>query len=333
MPSALPNYNDVVAAANRVSSVVQKTPILTSTALDDMAGAQLFIKAECLQTTGSFKVRGAYNRLAQLTDAERKNGVVAYSSGNHAQGVSRAARRLSIPALIVMPSDAPKVKIEGVLADGAEIKFYHRQSESREEIAADIAADRGAVIVPSFDDPDIIAGQGTVGLEISEQVEPQLDHLVCCTGGGGLISGIALALSVRAPATKIWTAEPEHHDDWRRSLEAGKIVSNRPGTHSICDAILTPQPGEITWAIGKAYLAGGFAVSDDDVKHAMRAVYEHLGGLIVEPGGAAALAAALRGLPNEMRAKRVGIVATGSNVDADVHAACLGNSLRSHPPE
>ena len=326
MSADLPSYDDVAAAAERLALVARYTPVLTSSALDAAAGAELFVKAECLQTTGSFKIRGAYNRLAQLSDGARGAGVVAFSSGNHAQGVSRAAQVLDMPALIVMPSDAPQVKLNGVTADGADIHLYDRHTENREEIAADIAAKRGAVLVPSFDDPHIIAGQGTTGLEFAEQVGAPVDHLICCAGGGGLISGVALAFEQLSPNTQIWTAEPEHHDDWRRSLAVGEIVANKAGTHSICDAILTPQPGELTWAIGHPRLAGGFAVSDGEVKRAMRAAYDHLGNLVVEPGGAAALAAAVRGLPEEMRGQRVGIIATGGNVDPAVHAACLSNA-------
>jgi len=184
MTGRLPKFDDVVAAAARIQPVVRRTPILTSDALSEMAGAQLFLKAESLQITGSFKLRGAYNRLSQLSAEARKTGVVAFSSGNHAQSVARAAKLLSTPALIVMPKDAPQIKIDGVLADGADIRFYDRNSESREEIAASIAAERGAVIVPSFNDPDIIAGQGTVGLEIVDQVPEPADHLICCAGGG-----------------------------------------------------------------------------------------------------------------------------------------------------
>ena len=326
MTDSLPTFDDVKAAAKRIAGVAERTPVLTSPALSELSGAQLFIKAECLQVTGSFKIRGAYNRLAQLNEDERKAGVVAFSSGNHAQGVARAAKLLGMPALIVMPSDAPQVKTDGVLADGAEIRFYDRNSESREDIAAEIAAARGAIVVPSFNDPHIIAGQGTAGLEFAEQMDARLDHLICCTGGGGLISGISLAFEALSPQTKVWTAEPAHHDDWKRSLEAGEVRANAPGTHSICDAILTPQPGPLTWAIGKRLLAGGLVVRDDDVRLAMRAAYEHLGGLVIEPGGAAALAAALGGLPTELQGTRIGVVATGRNVDPAMHAACLAEA-------
>lgn len=322
---ALPNFDDVLAAAERVRGVARETPILTHAALDEMAGASLFIKAECLQVTGSFKIRGAMNRLAQIPLAQRAAGVVAFSSGNHAQGVARAARLLGMPALIVMPSDAPRIKVAGVEADGGEIRFYDRDTESREEIAAEIARARGAIIVPSFDDRDIVAGQGTAGLEFARQMEQRgesLDHLVCCAGGGGLITGVALAMNALSPGTRVWTAEPDGHDDWRRSLEAGDIQANAPGTRSICDAILTRAPGPLTFALGKRLLTGSLVVTDDDVRAAMRAAFRYL-KIVAEPGGAAALAAAVKGLPVDMRGKRIGILVTGGNVDAETFAGVL----------
>ncbi|MEL7541441.1 MAG: threonine/serine dehydratase, partial [Pseudomonadota bacterium] len=244
MKRKLPTRSDVAAAAKRINGHVETTPVLRSAALDDIAGAKLLIKAECLQQTGSFKLRGATNRLLQIPKKLTAAGVVAFSSGNHAQGVARAAKRLGMPALIVMPTDAPRVKVDGVKADGADVFLYDRNTESREAIAEDIAKKRGAIVVPSFDDPMIIAGQGTVGLEFAAQAKAQdeaLDHLICCAGGGGLITGICLGLNGASPDTKVWTAEPEGHDDWKRSLESGQILANEPGTRSICDAILTPQ--------------------------------------------------------------------------------------------
>ncbi|MEL7284708.1 MAG: pyridoxal-phosphate dependent enzyme, partial [Pseudomonadota bacterium] len=217
MKPRLPTRSDVVSAAKRIADHVAVTPIFQSKALDEIAGARLIIKAESLQQTGSFKLRGATNRLLQIPKKRREAGVVAFSSGNHAQGVARAAKQLGMWALIVMPTDAPAVKTEAVKADGAEVYLYDRNTENREEIAAEIARKRGAVLVPSFDDPMIIAGQGTVGLEFASQVkdlEMSLDHLICCAGGGGLISGISLGMSGLSPETKIWTAEPEQHDDW-----------------------------------------------------------------------------------------------------------------------
>ena len=325
MIAPLPVYDDILAAAGRVRGVARETPILTHAALDEMSGASLYIKAECLQVTGSFKIRGAMNRLAQIPPEQRAAGVVAFSSGNHAQGVARAARLLGMPALIVMPSDAPAIKVAGVEADGGEIRFYNRETESREEIAAQIAETRGAVVVPSFDDRDIIAGQGTAGLEFARQMaeaEIGLDYLICPAGGGGLITGVALAMEHLSPATGIWTAEPAGHDDWARSLKAGTIQANAPGTRSICDAILTPAPGGITFALGQRLLSGGLTVTDETVRAAMRAAFQYL-KIVAEPGGAAALAAALKGVPEQMRGARIGILVTGGNVDADLFARVL----------
>lgn len=329
MTLTLPTYKDVVAAKARIAPYVELTPILRSRVLDDIAGARLLIKAECLQQTGSFKLRGATNRLLQIPKDRRANGVVAFSSGNHAQGVARAARVLGMPALIVMPSDAPQVKIDGVEADGADIHLYDRNTESREEIAAKIAAERGAIVVPSFDDQMIIAGQGTCGLEFAEQakdLDQPLDHLICCTGGGGLITGIALALSKASPNTRVWTAEPEEHDDWQRSLETGRIQANAPGTRSVCDAILTPQPGELTWALGSKLLSGGCVVSDQHAFEAMRIAFRQL-KLVLEPGGAVALASALFRLPEAAKNTTVGVVLTGGNVDPKFFAKVLNRGV------
>lgn len=325
MTISIPTYEHVTAAGERLRGAVIETPVLRHGTLDAIAGARLYFKAECLQETGSFKLRGAMNRLLQIPVAKRATGVVAFSSGNHAQGVSRAAKRLGMPALIVMPADAPAIKVAGVEADGAEIRLYDRETESREAIAAEIAEARGAVLVPSFDDSDIVAGQGTCGLELAAQMAARdvgLDHLICCAGGGGLTSGIALALEGESPATKVWTAEPEGHDDWRRSLEAGAVQRNADGTRSFCDAILTPQPGEITWAIGSRLFRGGHAVSDARIGEAMRLAFRHL-KLVVEPGGAAALAAALFTLKPEQRNSDIGVIISGGNVDPTLFARVL----------
>ena len=318
----LPAFDDVLAAELRVGSVVRETPVLTHPALDAAAGAEVLVKAECLQVTGSFKIRGAMNRLSQIPESRREAGVVAFSSGNHAQGIARAARLLGMPALIVMPSDAPQVKVDGVLADGGEVHLYDRDTESREAISQELAAARSAIVVPSFDDFDIIAGQGTLGLEFARQAEAMsapLDHLVCCAGGGGLITGVALAFEGLSGDTKIWAAEPQGHDDWARSLKAGEVIANAPGTRSFCDAILTPAPGELTFPLGQRLLAGGLVVSDEEVRAAMRFAFRYL-KIVAEPGGAAALAAVLRGVPEEMRGGRVGVIVTGGNVDASVFA-------------
>ena len=325
MSVRIPTSNDVLEAAERLRGKTVRTPVLRSDALDEIAGAQLFFKCENLQLTGSFKIRGATNRLLQIAPDQRAGGVVAFSSGNHAQGVSRAARLLGMPALIVMPSDAPGVKVEGVRADGAEIRFYDRNTESREAIAAAEADMRDATLVPSFDDPYIVAGQGSCGVEFAGQMEEldgALDHLICCTGGGGLISGIALAFEALSPSTRFWTAEPIGHDDWKRSLQAGRVQSNAAGMRSICDAILTPEPGEITWQIGRRLFAGGLSVGDEEIRTAMRLAARHL-KMVVDPGGAAAFACALADLPEEAKGKRVGIVLSGGNVDPDMFTRTL----------
>ncbi|HPF22955.1 MAG TPA: threonine/serine dehydratase [Hyphomonas sp.] len=325
VPDSLPTHADVVAASQRLHGLVRRTPVLRHDAIDAKAGARVFVKAECLQETGSFKIRGATNRLRQIAPAQRAAGVVAFSSGNHAQGVARAARLLGMPALIVMPSDAPAVKVNGVRADGGEVYLYDRTTEDREEIASRIARERGAVLVPSYDDPYIIAGQGTAGLEFAEQMAEAgtpLDHLICCAGGGGLITGVALAFEGVSPATKIWTAEPVEHDDWARSLKSGRIERNAPGTRSFCDAILTPEPGHITFAIGRRLLAGGLTVTDADVAEAMRMAFLYL-KIVAEPGGTAALATVIGGLPDDLRGKSVGVLVTGGNVDAELYARVL----------
>lgn len=323
----LPSKRDVEAAGTRGRPLVVETPLIRHEALDSAAGARVWVKAECLQTTGSFKIRGAMNGLSRIDQAEYPGGVVAFSSGNHAQGVARAARHFGLPALIVMPSDAPAVKCDGVRSDGADIRLYDRSTESREEIAAELAASRKAVLVPSYDDPWIIAGQGTAGTELLRQSDERgvtFDHVLCCAGGGGLITGMALAFDDEVHRPKFWTVEPEGHDDWARSLEAGKIMPNSTGVRSFCDAILTPAPGEIPFALARERLAGGFSVSDEEVRTAMRFAFRHL-KLVVEPGGSVALARALRGLPETMHGRNVAILLTGGNVDAKlfVDIMCL----------
>lgn len=317
--AGLPAYEDVVAAAGRLKGVTRVTPLLADTALDALTGGRVLLKVESLQHTGSFKLRGAYNRLVQLSAAERAAGVVAFSSGNHAQGVAEAARRLGIRATIVMPADAPRAKLENTRALGADVVTYDRDRESREEIAGRIAHERGAILVPSFDDPHIIAGQGTAGLELVRQAlalgTPPDDVLVCCSGGG-LVTGCALAVKQHAPAARVFAVEPEHFDDTRRSLEAGRRVSNAPGHRSICDALLAPSPGKITFELMTRLLAGSLVVSDAEVRRAMAFAFARL-RLVVEPGGAVALAAALAGRL-DCRGRVVAVVISGGNVDAPV---------------
>jgi len=323
----LPTFEDVQAAAARIAGHARLTPLLHGTALDARTGGHILLKLETLQHTGSFKFRGAYNRLSQLDDAQRAAGVVAFSSGNHAQGVAAAARLLGIPATIVMPADAPAVKMRNTLALGAEIVEYDRLRESREAIAARLANERGAVLVPSFDDPDIIAGQGTVGLEIAEQANEAglaIDDVIVCTSGGGLVAGTALAIRALSPATRVWSAEPEGHDDHRRSLASGRRESNLPGTRSICDALLAPEPGVLTFEINRRLLAGGVAVTDQEVRAAIACAARTL-KLVVEPGGAVALAAVLaRRL--EARGRTVAVVLSGGNVDDALLAEILADS-------
>ena len=320
----LPVYEDVVAAACRLEGVTRVTPLLADTALDALTGGRVLLKVESLQHTGSFKLRGAYNRLVQLSPAERAAGVVAFSSGNHAQGVAEAARRLGIRATIVMPADAPRAKLENTRALGADVVTYDRDRESREEIAGRLARERGAVLVPSFNDPHIIAGQGTAGLELVTQAlalgAPPDDVLVCCSGGG-LVSGCALAVKHHAPEARVFAVEPEHFDDTRRSLEAGRRVSNAPRHRSICDALLAPSPGEITFELMRRLLAGGLVVSDAEVRRAMRFAFDRL-RLVVEPGGAVALASVLAGRI-DCRRRVVAVVISGGNVDAPVFCEAL----------
>ncbi len=320
----IPVFADVRAAAARLAGHALRTPLLAGTPLDARVGGRVLLKLETLQHTGSFKFRGAWNRLVRLTEAQRRAGVVAFSSGNHAQGVAAAARLLGIPATIVMPADAPAIKLRNTEALGAEIVRYDRQRESREEIAAAIAMERGAVLVPSFDDPDIIAGQGTVGLEIVEQAGElglRLDDVIACCSGGGLVAGIALAVNALSPAARIWCAEPAGFDDYRRSLAAGERLRNEPGGHSICDALLAPTPGELTFAINEALLSGGFAVTDDEVRAAIAYAARTL-KLVVEPGGAVALASVLSGkLPTADRT--IAVVLSGGNIEDAMLAQVL----------
>lgn len=320
----LPTFDDVMGAAGRIAGHARRTPLLADTPLDTRTGGRILLKCESLQHTGSFKFRGAYNRLVQLDETERRAGVVAFSSGNHAQGVAAAAHLLGIPATIVMPADAPRVKMRNTLALGARVVEYDRLRESREEIAARIARDQGGVLVPSFDDPDIIAGQGTVGLEIVEQARElgrALDDVVVCCSGGGLVAGTALAVAALSPGTRTWCAEPEGFDDHRRSLAAGERLANEPGARSICDALQAPMPGRLTFEINRRLLSGGLAVSDDEVREAIACAAREL-KLVLEPGGAVALAAVLGG-KLEARGRTVAVVLSGGNIDDELLAGIL----------
>lgn len=321
----LPDADAIRAAAARLRGRALPTPLLSSSRVDARLGGQVLLKAECLQRTGSFKFRGAYNALSQLGADERRGGVVAYSSGNHAQGVAAAAQILDMPAVIIMPSDAPAIKIANTRSYGAEIVFYDRYSENREAIAARIAEERGAELLPPYDDVRVIAGQGTIGLEIAAQAEARgvmLDAAIASCSGGGLVTGCAVALAEARPGIVIYSAEPQGLDDMRRSLAADKRVSNDPAARSICDALLAPTPGEITFALARRLLSGGIAVSDDEVRDAMIVAFEEY-KVVLEPGGAAALAAVLS-CKLDIKGKTVAVVASGGNVDRAAFAAVIG---------
>ncbi len=309
--------DDVLKAAERIAAAVERTPLIES----EIAGQRVWFKCECLQTGGAFKLRGATNRLLQLGEAERGRGVVAFSSGNHARGVAIAARRLGIRAVIVMPADAPAVKVEGTRSEGAEIIFFDRRSESREAIAARLAEETGATVVPSFDDAMIVAGQGTVGLEIVAQLGRAPDRIVIPCGGGGLAAGIALAV----PEAAIIVVEPEGWDDMKRSLEGGAIVSVAPDApNTLCDALQTPRVSPITFSILRHRQAEASAVSDNEVEAAIRFAWDRH-GLTIEPGGAVALAALLAGKV-AVQGETVAVL-SGGNVDPALHARIIGEAV------
>jgi threonine dehydratase len=314
---ALVDREDVLEAAERLKAEVERTPLIDTT----IGGLSVHLKCECLQTGGAFKLRGAMNRLLQLSTEERKSGVVAFSSGNHARGVAIAARRLGIHATIVMPSDAPMVKVEGTRNEGAEIIFYDRRSESREAIAARISEETGAIVVPSFDDPAIVAGQGTAGLEIVEQLGRPPKRIIVPCGGGGLASGIALAV----PEAEIVIVEPEGWNDMARSLELGEIVpveADAPDT--FCDALQTPRVSPITFAILRDRGAKALSVRDAEAAQAIRFAWERH-GLVVEPGGAVALAALLSA---KVRPEEDDVVVlSGGNIDPALHARITGREI------
>lgn len=318
-----PDFSDIEAAARRLAGRIHRTPLLRHPFLDEAAGTEVLLKAEPLQRTGSFKIRGALNTL--LAAAERDGlppRVIAYSSGNHAQAVAAAAVSLGLPATIVMPSDAPEIKRRLTARYRAEIVLYDRQRESREAIAQRLREEGGGLIVPPFDHPDIIAGQGTLGLEIAAETKAQPPSVALVpAGGGGLIAGTALALREAFPGIAVYAVEPEGADDWARSLAAGERLANDPLPQGICDALFAPMPGELTFALNRRLLAGGVVVTEAEVLSAMRFAFTHL-KLVIEPGGAVALAAVLaRKLP--LAGRRVVVVASGGNVDPALFARAL----------
>ena len=319
VPVPLPTAADIDEAARRLAGVALRTPLLSSAALDAMTGGRVFLKAETLQRTGSFKFRGAYNKLAAIPPERRAGGVVAYSSGNHAQGVAAAARLLGMPCVIVMPTDAPRAKRERTVAFGAEVVLYDRVREDREAIAESIAVQRGATLVPPYDDALIIAGQGTAGREIVEDLgalglEP--DIVVVTASGGGLTAGIALAVKARVPGAAVYTAEPLGFDDHARSFKSGRREQNAALTGTICDALMARTPGKLTFAINRSLVGAGVAASDEEVAAAVAFAFAEL-KLVVEPGGAVALAALMTN-KIDVRGKIAVAVLSGGNVDPDM---------------
>ncbi len=319
-----PSFDDVTVAAQRLRGWANVTPLLESPALNELVKGRVLLKAESLQRTGSFKFRGAFNRISNIPPEERGKGVVAYSSGNHAQGVAAAAAIFGIPAVIVMPSDAPAIKVANTKSYGAEVILYDRERESREDIGLTLTKQRGATLVRPYDDPYIIAGQGTCGLEIATQavaLDARLDSLLVCCGGGGLTAGCAIALNELSPQTEIWTVEPAGFDDTKRSIETGSLAANSGSNTSICDALLAPQPGELTFSINRQLVRGGLAVTEREVKEAVAFAFRTL-KLVVEPGGAVCLAAILS-RRIDCADRTVAITLSGGNIDSDLFCAVL----------
>jgi threonine dehydratase len=322
----------IEAAAATLAPVAVRTPLLESSLLNEHLGGRLLVKAEVLQRTGSFKFRGAYNRMTHLNAEERQRGVVAFSSGNHAQGVAAAARMLCVSAVIVMPSDAPRTKVADTRAWGAEVVLYDRIRENRETIAAAIADADGRVMIRPFDDPLVIAGQGTIGLELVEQASAMggdLDAVLVPCSGGGLCAGIATALAAHSPRTAVFAVEPEGFDDTKRSLETGTPVTVEGG-QTICDALTVTRPGTLTFGINVRLLAGGLCISDSAAARAMAAAFAHF-KLVVEPSGAVALAAALS-QAFDVRSKTVAVICSGGNVDKDLYCRALRGTTRLDEP-
>lgn len=318
------SLGEIEKAAQRLQAVVIRTPLLNSAALDERLDARVFIKPECLQHIGAFKFRGAYNRLCQLSEQERALGVVAFSSGNHAQGVAYAAKLLGMSATIVMPSDAPKIKLENTKHLGATVRLYDRDTESRVQIAAEISTGSGATLVPAFDDEDIINGQGTCGLEIMQQLqqsEVPVDAILVPVGGGGLLAGTSTAIKALSPNCKVVAVEPENYDDHLQSKLAGHRVKIDPQTSTACDALMATIPGEMTWAVNSKTVDDFLVVTEDEVKHAISFAFRYL-KLVVEPGGVVPLAALLSN-KIDITGQTVSIILSGGNIDAESYAHCL----------
>ena len=324
----LPTFADIEDAAVRVKDVTVRTPLLRFDALDEAVGAPVWVKPETLQRTGSFKMRGAWNRISRIPEGDRSKGVVAFSSGNHAQGVAESARLLGMKATIVMPSDAPAAKIASTRRRGAEVRLYDRAKESREAIAAAIAGASGATTVRPFDDSWIMAGQGTAGLEAARDAAAMgvtFGSLICNASGGGLLAGMAVAFEGVSPDTEVYVAEPEGHDDLIRSLAARQIVSNAPGIRSIADALMSPEPGALTFEIHKRRVRGGFTASNDQLLDAMSFAFHNM-KLVVEPGGANGLAVLLNNRAHFAARGPVLVVLSGGNVDTDMFARAIARA-------
>ncbi len=320
----LPTPDDVAAAATRIAAHVVRTPLLRSPALDAAIGGTVLLKPEPLQRTGSFKLRGATNAIRQLDAAARARGVVTHSSGNHGQAVACAAAAVGAPATVFMPADAPAIKREATASWGATVRLYDRARDDREALSRAHAEATGQTVIPPFDHPHVIAGQGTAALELAADARAaglEMAALLVCTGGGGLVAGSALALAAASPATRVHAVEPEGWDDTARSLAAGERVGNAPGGAGLCDALMAPMPGVLTFAVNRRLLAGGLVVTEDEVLAAMDFAFRHL-KLVVEPGGAVALAALLAG-KFDARGKVVGALLSGGNVDPAVFARAL----------
>ncbi len=326
----LPTFADIEDAALRVKHVTVRTPLLRFEALDEAVGASVWVKPETLQRTGSFKMRGAWNRMSRIPEADRGKGVVAFSSGNHAQGVAESARLLGMKATIVMPSDAPAAKIESTRRRGADVRLYDRVKESRETIAAEIAGKSGATTVRPFDDSWIMAGQGTAGLEAAldaQKMGVRFDSLICNASGGGLLAGMAVAFEGVSPETEVYVAEPDGHDDLIRSLAAKQIVNNAPGVRSIADALMSPAPGALTFEIHKRRVRGGFTASDDQLLDAMSFAFHHM-KLVAEPGGANALAVLLNNRAYFAERGPILVVLSGGNVDPEIFARAIARGSK-----
>ncbi len=321
----IPAFDDVLAARKRIAGFAVRTPTLESAILNERVGARVLLKAETLQRTGAFKFRGAHNCISQIDKGAWPGGVVACSSGNHAQGVAEAARIAGLPATIVMPRDAPRLKLERTRRAGAQVVLFDRDLEDREEIACRLCGELGALFVPPYDHRDIIAGQGTAGLELHEQaaaVDARLSAVLAPASGGGLVSGVALAIKHLAPDCAVYSVEPEGFDDYARSLATGRRERNPSLSGSICDSLLSGEPGEITFALSRELLSGGVVVSDDEVRAAMRFAFKEL-KLVVEPGGATGLAALLSGRWQPPGHGAVGVVLSGGNVDLETFCALV----------